>query len=240
MPSHPLRPFLPRRVARLAALAFCLAAALLHGCLNEGAMGKDRGGGTEIPNEVRGTLRTLAGLPAVGAEVALIPAGYVPDSAPASGKLSALTDSAGRYAFTGVPDGYYNAVFAAALGGDDAGHAAFRDSIRLVNGGVDGGTGAAAALSDTLRPPGHLTTLVKLRPEDAQRTVLVQVLGTPFFRKGTASQPLELALPQGEFDVRVSVDIPAVDPVSESVSLASGTSDTLKVTFPTYLYPVIW
>src|SRR5690606_37926231 len=110
--AAPCRTAMRKRFARTAAL--CLSLALsFAGRLGEGpGLAAGKGGGTEIPNEVRGVLYTVSGQPAAGAQVTLVPAGYLPDSgASTAGIFLAVTDTAERYAFTGVPDGYYNAVF---------------------------------------------------------------------------------------------------------------------------------
>ncbi len=193
-------------ISRLLPL-LCLVLALPYGCMKDG--------GTEIPNEVRGTLYTVTGEPAANAQVALYPVNFAPgENANAdSVRFTTQTGSSGRFSIRRVPDGQYNVV--ASSGGTFA----FRDSV-LVAGG-------ASLPGDTLRAAGSLTATVQLQPQHSPQTAVVQVLGTEYYLNVPASGQFTLTLPQGTHRLRVAVSLPEYTPLFRTVTVTSGMHDTL-------------
>jgi hypothetical protein len=173
-------------------------------------------GGTEIPNEVKGTLYTVSGAPAVSAQVTLYPVNYEPGagSLSDSGQYSVLTNASGRYSLKTVPSGTYNLV---AVGQNVA---AFRDSIFVTTSG-------ASLPPDTLRTPGTITATVQLQPQHSPQTATVQVLGTDYYTNVPANGQFTLTLPQGHHRLRVSVSLEEYTPLFKTVTVTSGVNDTL-------------
>lgn len=98
MANRLIRSSFPRGLAAMVSLAF------LH-CFESRPTEVAGGGGLETTG---GRLSTGAG-PAAGARVSLVPANWRPSAAaPLPAKLTAVADSLGRYAFTGVDSGEYN------------------------------------------------------------------------------------------------------------------------------------
>jgi hypothetical protein len=179
----------------------------LSGCLNDG--------GTEIPNEVKGTIYTAAGAPAANAQVRLRPVNFIPDSSNAGiGGHLVLTNASGKYALKDIPPGEYNLL---ATG---ANASAFQDSIAVTGG-------RQTLASDTLRSPGSVTATVQLQPQHSPQTVIVQVLGTEYYINVPASGRFTLALPQGTHRLRVAVSLPEYTTLFKVVTVTSGANDTL-------------
>jgi hypothetical protein len=199
---------MPNPTTRLLPLARLLLLPVLpfSGCLDSG--------GTEIPNEVTGTLYISTGAPAVNAQITLLRADYTPGAAADdSGKFQAQTNAAGRFSFPKVPAGYYNVIAA----GD--GKMAFRDSV-AVNGG-------ATVPPDTLRAGGTVSAMVQLHPHHSPQTATVQVLGTEQYLNVPANGWVTLTLPRGTYNLRVAVSLPDYTPLFTTVTVRSGMNDTI-------------
>jgi hypothetical protein len=198
-------------VSRLSALA--LACMLpFSGCINDG--------GTEVPNEIRGSLVLQNGQPAANATVTLYPVGYTPGSSVAktsglASKVTVQTNGQGAFTFEKIPDGEYNVI------GTGADLYTLQDSVRLQGASVD-------LPLDTLRAPGSLTGTVRLQPQHSPQTVIVQVLGTDTYVNVDANGAFTLSdLPRGQYLLRVTTILPDYVPLFKQVNVRSGMNDTL-------------
>jgi hypothetical protein len=195
--------------SRFLSLAF-LALLPFSGCLSDG--------GTEIPNEVRGTVHTEDGSPVSGAKVTLFAVDYVHGEKSRAGRrYSGTTDDAGTYLLKKVPAGTYNL-----LAEEEEAGMSFRDSIVLASG-------ATRHLSpDTLRAPGSITGTVRLLPGTDPSKVTVQILGTDEATGIDSAGDFTFeALPQGEFSLRVKIRGQNDEPLLHEIRVISGRSDTL-------------
>lgn|GEM_PF-3572621 len=202
-----------RKLLSLATLAV-LSALPFSGCLSDG--------GTEIPNELTGTLYTSSGAPAVNAHVRVLPVDFAPDSTSTdTAGLVVRTNASGRYVVSGAPEGYYSVV--AQVGTE----AAFRDSVLV--------TGASVTVpGDTLRAAGSITGRVGLQPHHDPRTAVVQILGTNFYSNVGADGGFTLeGVPKGRYRLRVNVLLAQYTPLYLEVVVGEGRHDTL----PTVLTP---
>jgi hypothetical protein len=201
------------RLAMVPALAL-LVSMPFSGCLGNG--------GTELPNEVRGTLYTSNGSPAVNAEVKLYRVDYVPEDSglskaavlSAAEGLSAHTNAMGHYEMHGVPDGRYNVV----ASGQNL--LSFRDSVLVTEDGT-------TLPSDTLREPGIVTGTVRLQVQHTPQTAIIQALGTAYYTYADADGRFSLSLPQGAHRLRVFVDLPGYVPLFHEVTVRAGKRDTV-------------
>ena len=180
--------------------------------------------GTEIPNEVTGSLRLADGDPAPDAEVALIPVNYAPGDTTTASIQKVKTNSKGKYSFHKVPDGQYNVVGRKSRSGTDSGSGdslfCFSDSIPI--------SGGQELPPDTLREPGSLTGTVQLQPRDDPRTATVQVLGTEYYTNVDAQGMFTFSfLAQGSYKLRVATILPLYVPLFKDVAVATGQNDTL-------------
>jgi photosystem II stability/assembly factor-like uncharacterized protein len=200
------------RAARLLTLALLIASPF-SGCLSDG--------GTEIPNEVRGTLYMASGTPAVNATVTLYPVSYVP-GAPAAKKtaepvkIRVQTDASGKFAIPNVPGGQYNVL------ASGSGNYAFQDSILIV------GDGLRVLPADTLRAPGSVTATVKLQPQHSPQTVIVRVLGTDYYTNVKADGTFTLTLPNGNHHLNLTTILPNYVPLFVGVTARTGVDTVLS------------
>jgi len=215
-----------------------LAAALICAC----QLGSD--GGTEIPNEVTGSLYMPNGQPAVNAEVILYPVNYVPGNLDSAGiPVIVSTDDSGKFFLPKVASGEYNilsqitmsfgktaklskasqASGASALQNASFVLLAFSDSLFI--------SGAPQELPpDTLRAPGSLTGKVELQLQDDPRAAVVQVLGTDYYTNVDSTGNFTLNnLPQGTYELQVTPYLPNYIPLFQDVTIVSGKADTLPL-----------
>lgn len=193
-----------------------LLAGILAGCqVNDS--------GTEIPNELRGSV--LVNGPskpaaAIGAEVRLVPVGHVPGPVGSGDALdrlilSANTDERGEYSFSEVPWGLYNVIAM------QDGKASFRDSLFV--------TGRSQTLiPDTLSASGSLTGLIRLQPQHDPRTATVQVLGTQLaVNVDEWGRFLVPGMGEGLYRLRVVTTVEGYTPLYAEVYVRSSVSEML-------------
>lgn len=187
-----------------AALALTLP---FYGCLT----------GSEIPNEIEGSLVEAGGSASIGARVSLIPADRIPGAdAPPLPVVSVEADADGRYRFSKVPAGTYNLV------ASNRGLSVFRDSIF-----VDRNSGRNVG-RDTLDIAGSLTGLVLLEGADNPRIALVQVIGTEIYVNVDATGRFTLTdMPAGRYRIRVFVSGDDFVPEFRVIEIRAGKADTL-------------
>lgn len=193
----------------LAAALLAVCPAFFHGC-------QTADGGTEIPNELRGSeVIAATGEPAADAEVRLIPVGYVPGEDSSSPLFTARTDARGRFVFEDLPPGQYNILAA------EGNLRSFRDSVTV--------TGRVQELAaDTLKAPGSLSGVVKLQPQHGPEIATVQAMGTTVFVNVSSDGSFALnGLGAGTYRLRVAVQDPGYVPLYRVVEVPAGGSRAL-------------
>jgi hypothetical protein len=197
----------PRCLRPFAAAALLLSALVPGGCT----------GGSEVPNELRGTLVDRQGNPVAGAQVALFEVNAVPGSGTAAVAL-ARTDARGSYAFPQVPPGTYNIL------ARESGLGSLRDSVSA--------RGEALSLeADTLKPSGGLTGTVALQPGRDPRLAVVRVLGTDIFVNVDSTGHFRLDdLAEGKYRLQVSVYDSGYVPLYRAFAIRAAAADTLADT----------
>lgn len=179
-------------------------------------------GGTEIPNELTGSLYLPGGTPAINAQVTLYPVDYLSNNPPSGEtdmKRSTRTDSTGRYSFSDMADGRYNV-----LSNAHDSLFSFRDSLLI--------SGKLKIPSDTLNPPGSLTGKIQLREEDDPTTAVVQVVGTDYIGSVDSTGTFVLTnVAQGTYRMQLTTTLPNYAPSFREVTILSGQNDTLSEVF---------
>jgi hypothetical protein len=204
----------PDRTVRLWLAALAIACAF-HGCMT----------GSEIPNELKGSLVAVGGAVESGAKVSVFRSDLIPrmdsNSVPVA---STRTDSAGRYRIADLPPGSYT------LMAEKSGTRAFRDSLVITKSGFEAGP-------DTLKSPGALSGRVRLEPPDNPRMALVQVIGTDIYVNVDSTGRFDLTdMADGKYRIRVFVSSPDYVPEFRVVRIQSGRMDTLPETIaPFYI-----
>lgn len=208
----------PRLSPSARAIAIAFAACLgLNRCMT----------GSEIPNEISGTMVDAAGQTQAGVLVALFRSDLVPgQAATADPVASVTTDAKGQYAFLNIQPGGYNVL------ASKSGSRAYRDSLYLNAGRVYAG-------SDTLKTPGVLAGRIKLEPMDSPRLALVQVIGTHIFVNVDSAGWFALTdMAEGRYRIRIFVADSNYVPEFRVVGIRSGKTDTLpEVIEPFYIGP---
>ena len=149
---------------------------------------------TELPNEVTGNLYLPDGAPAANAEISLYPAGYLPGST-GGAPLSTSTDKNGRFEFTQVTAGEYNLLSRAYFKAAAESLFLFSDSISV--------TRALTLHADTLKASGSVTGTLQLQAGGDPRTTLIWVLGTGILDTVDSQGHFTLALPEGNYSLRI-------------------------------------
>jgi hypothetical protein len=190
--------------------------------------------GTDIPNELTGTLYLQNGNPAVNAEVTAYAVNYLPgdtDSGYSNVKWTVRTDSNGRFSFYNLSSGQYNLLGKIAtpvssktgkkfltVSNDSLFY--FLDSIAVSN--------KRELSPDTLRPPGSLTGKVLLQPDDDSRTTTIQIPGTDYHCNVDSSGTFTLThLGQGKYRLRAITSLSNYSQLFKEINCRSGRNDTL-------------
>ncbi len=197
------------------------------------------GGGTEIPNELTGSVYLTGGQPAADAEVILYPVSYTPGNPDSAASLKTThTDGSGRFSFSNVANGEYNILSRLASPLEKTAASAnvpespaiqsiaynllaFSDSTLI--------SGAAQELPpDTLRAPGSLVGKVQLQPQDDPRSSIVQLLGTDYYTNVDSAGNFTLDnLPQGTYRLQVTTFLTNYVPLFKEITILSGKADSL-------------
>ena len=160
------------------------------------------------------------GSPAVHAKVFFYPINYNPRSGGLAKKTasadSATTDSTGNYSVK-LDTGTYNV-----LASGDSG-VVYQDSITVTK------DSAIRPPADTLKTPGGLRGRVRLQPGDDARTVFILFMGTNTWGTpdDTTGKFSVTNMAQGTYKVRVLTTLDAYVPKDTTLSVTSGTVDSL-------------
>jgi hypothetical protein len=196
----------------ISALAAVIISFTFYGCLT----------GSEIPNEITGTLVGPDGQVQSGAVVSLFPFDLIPGEDSSSDVTAAVeTDAQGHYRFQDIPTGTYNLL------AKKADTRAFKDSIvydtRSYKAGVD-----------TLMVFGALTGIIRLQKWDSPRKALVQVIGTDLYVNVDSSSRFTLTdMPAGKYRIRIFIMDGEYVPEFRVITIRSGVTDT----FPEIISP---
>ncbi len=200
----------------------CCLSVIFSGCTD--SQGPTSGNGSDVGNgAVAGKVYNPGGSPAVNATVKVITVDHNPQPGlqeNISITDSTITDKNGNYSIDSLSKGQYNILYS----GDSG--VAFNDSVYI------DGDSITEELSDTLKDPGSIYGVVRLRPNHNSKTVFILVFGT-----NTFTVPMDsignfslTGIAEGEYNVTILTTIPDYNTLDTSFNIISGKNDTLSDT----------
>jgi hypothetical protein len=216
-------------------LAAALALSVIHMIASTGCMEDRIAGSTSTGNTGKGTIsgRVLdaQGNGVANAKVRVLAVDHNPGPVGAGSTDIAdvaVTGTDGSFRTDSLADGRYNLL------GDKDGNLSFRDSVAVL------GDSATEVAGDTLKPPGAVTGVVRLRPGHDSRTVFLILMGTT-----TLGLPVDSIgnfrlgnLAEGSYRLRLLSTLDDYKPLDTTIAVRSGRHDTLPDTLRlTYVEP---
>jgi hypothetical protein len=205
--------------------AFLAAVFLGIGCSKEPAIS-----GTEVTNgNCIGKIYHQDGSAVEGASVKLIPTGYNPYTHEGEFVDSTFTDKNGDYAFRVSRPDYYNIV------AEKGSASCMQDSVFVQ------AYARTIVDDDTLQESGTLSGIVRLKPGDDSRQVVILVLGTNVYvvPPDTSGRFATPSLPKGNYAVRIFTTLDGYAVFDTNVAVREGTPTMLDITLPSANAPTV-
>lgn len=199
----------------------------ITGCMDEELAGSTSTGNT---GKIAGRVVDTEGRGVANAKVRVVAANHNPGPGGAAGEVAdvVMTGPDGSYRTDSLAAGSYNLL------SDKGGLLAFRDSVE-----VPGNPGAPSVqlAGDTLKTPGTVSGVVRLRPGHDSRTVFLILLGTTTFLvpKDSIGNFKLGPLAEGEYRLRLLSTLDNYRPTDTVVTVRSGVDAVLPDTLrPAY------
>jgi hypothetical protein len=197
-------------------------ALLLTGCMEDKVAGSTSTGNAG-KGTISGRVLNAEGKGVANAKVRVLDVDHNPGPGSAgAGDIAdvAVTAADGAFRTDSLADGRYNLL------GDKDGNLSFRDSVAVES------DSATSLAGDTLKPPGSVSGVVRLRPGHDSRTIFLILLGTT-----TLAVPKDSIgnfrldnLAEGEYRLRLLSTLDAYKPLDTVITVRSGAQDTLPDT----------
>jgi hypothetical protein len=209
------------RLGKPALFALLLAPlSFLNGCLGEKVAGTTSTGNTG-KGTISGRVLTADGKAVANAKVRVVPVDHNPGPG-GDGDVAdvAVTAADGSFRTDSLAEGLYNLL------DEKDGNLSFRDSVAV------GKDSATQVEGDSLRPPGSVSGVVRLRPGHDSRTVFLILPGTTTLAVPTDSVGnFRLAnLAEGEYRLRLLSTLDAYKPLDTLITIRSGEQGSLRDT----------
>lgn len=223
-----MHPLIARKNRFPGIIALALTAWLaVSACMHDDLAGSTSTGNT---GKIAGRVVDADGKGVAGAKVRVVAADHNPGPGGAAGEVAdvVMTGPDGAYRTDSLAAGSYNLL------SDKGGLLAFRDSVE-----VPGNPGAPSVQleGDTLKTPGTVSGVVRLRPGHDSRTVFLILLGTTTFLvpKDSIGNFKLGPLAEGEYRLRLLSTLDNYRPMDTVVTVRSGLDAVLPDTLrPAY------